>query len=201
MKIITIDREFGSGGRELGKRLSEALQIPCYDQEIIEEVAKLHNLDPAHVEHISESDVRKVYPATIGRRFYVSAKPAKDSFQILASERDVINTLARQGDCVIVGRGADLILQEFNPFNMFIYADQESKLKRCIERTKGDEREIDIQRQMKRIDPDRAAFRELLTDSKWGQKESYHLCVNTSGKTIKSLIPAIKAYVDCWFSI
>ena len=71
---------------------------------------------------------------------------------------------------------------------------------RCMERTKGDEREADILRQMKRIDRDHAAFRELLTDGKWGQKESYHLCVNTSGKSIKLLIPAIKAYAECWFA-
>lgn len=56
MAIITVEREFGSGGRELGKRLADALEIPCYDQEIINEVAKQKGLDPAHVERISEAD-------------------------------------------------------------------------------------------------------------------------------------------------
>ena len=69
--IITIGREFGSGGRELGKRLADALHISCYDQEIVDEVAKLHGLDPGHVERISEADIRAAYSITIGRRFSV----------------------------------------------------------------------------------------------------------------------------------
>ncbi len=69
MRIITIGREFGSGGRELGKRLADLLGIPCYDKEIISEVAKIHDISPEQVEHITTSDIRRVYPTTIGGRF------------------------------------------------------------------------------------------------------------------------------------
>ena len=199
MRIITIDREFGSGGRELGKRLADALQIPCYDQEIIEGVAKLHGLEPEHVEHISEADVRTVYPMTIGKRFMMYPTKTKDSIQVLVSQQNVIRTLAADGDCVIVGRCADVILRDLNPMNLFVYGSQESRLLRCMQRIKEKENERDILHMMRKIDRDRAACRELLTDSKWGQKETYHLCINTSDKTIKQLIPALVSYVDCWF--
>lgn len=199
MKIITIDREFGSGGRELGKRLADALGISCYDQEIIEEVAKLHGLDPAHVERISEADINTVYPMTIGRRFYNPHISVKDDIKILVSQQEVMKSLAMRGDCVIVGRCADVILREDSPMNLFVYANQQSRLKRCLERAREGENEQMILRQMRRIDRDRAQFRELLADSAWGKPSTYHLCINTSDREIKSLIPAIAEYTKCWF--
>lgn len=199
MRIITIDREFGSGGRELGKRLADALDIPCYDQEIIEEVAKLHGINPTEVERISESDVRTVYPMTIGRRFYSPHISIKEDIKILVSQQEVMKSLAMRGDCVFVGRCADVILREDSPMNLFVYADQQSRLRRCLKRAREDENEQMILRQMRRIDRDRAQFRELLTDSAWGKTGTYHLCINTSDRDIKPLIPAIAEYTKCWF--
>lgn len=198
--IITVGREFGSGGRELGKRLADALHISCYDQEIVDEVTKLHGLDPSHVERISEADIRAAYPITIGRRFSVPLIVSPDTIKVLVSQQKVIRSLASRGDCVVVGHAADVVLQEMSPMNLFVYADQESRLARCIQRASGDDNVRTILRQMERINKDRAACRELFTDSAWGKKETYHLCINTSGKEIKSLIPGIAAYVRSWFS-
>lgn len=199
MKIITIEREFGSGGRELGKRLSDELQIPCYDQEIINEVAKLQGLDPAYVKHISESDVRAVYPMTIGRRFALPPAVRTDVIQVLVSQQEVIKSFAAQEDCIVIGYCADIILHEFSPMNLFVYADKESKVNRCLGRAKTDETEQEIFWQMRRIDKERRDYRELFTDTAWGRKETYHLCVNTSGKKIKALVPALATYIQCWF--
>ena len=197
MRIITIDREFGSGGRELGKRLADRMNIPCYDQEIIEEVAKLRGLAPEHIERISEADIRMVYPQTIGHRFAAVRPVSDNSIKVAAAQKEVILRLARQCDCVLVGRGADIIPQEEKPFNIFVYADQPSKLARCLSRAANSESKI--LSQMKRIDKNRAAYRELLADTKWGYKENYHLCVNTSGREIKALIPFLAAYINGWF--
>lgn len=199
MRIITIGREFGSGGRELGKRLSDALHIPCYDREIIEEVAKMHGLDPDHVEQISETDIRTVYPMTIGRRFYVTPMINGDKVKVAVSQQEVIKKLAQQGDCVIVGRCADVILRDMHPLNLFVYADEDSKVARCLERAENGENRKMILQQMRKIDRDRTAFHELLTDKKWGEKETYHLCINTSGKEIKQLVPALAEYSHHWF--
>lgn len=160
MKIITISREFGSGGRELGKRLADVLGVPCYDHEIIDMVAEKHGFDKNYVSHISEKDIRMFYPSTIGTRF-------------------------------------------MNPLNMFVYADRPSKLQRCKDRADKNEHisEKEIFCRMKQIDKERAAYRKLFTDEKWGRKEFYHLCINTSGKKIKMLIPAVAAYVNAWFEM
>lgn len=200
-RIITISREFGSGGRELGKRLADELNIPCYDHEIIEMVAKHNNLNSKYVSQFSEKDIRIFYPSTIGNRFSMSHIASNQPMQIVLAQRNVITHLAAQGDCVIVGRCADILLKDMTPFNIFVYADSASKLERCGKRATKDENfsAKEMQRKMKKIDKERAAYRALFTEEKWGNKESYHLCINTSEKEIKNLIPAIAEYAKLWF--
>lgn len=201
MRIITISREFGSGGRELGKRLAEALGIPCYDHEIIEMVAERHGFDRDHVAHISEKDIQLFYPTTIAHRLIMPHPMAQQPVQIAVAEHEIIKELAHAGDCVIVGRCADVILKDLAPMNIFVYADTESKLARCRKKAPENEHFTDkeLQKQMKQIDRERTAYRELFTESRWGAKEAYHLCVNTSGKEIKTLIPGIAEYAKLWF--
>ncbi len=199
MRIITIGREFGSGGRELGKRLADALGVPCYDKEIIHEVASLNGLSPEYVDNISIEDIQFVYPGTIGRTFGATAYYNNSAITALASQQEVIKRLACRGDCVFVGRGADAVLEEFKPLNIFVYADKAVKLKRCIERATDGETEKEILKQMQKIDKSRAGVRNLLSDKAWGEKETYHLCVNTTGVEIKALIPGIVEYAKNWF--
>lgn len=199
--IITISREFGSGGRELGKRLSEALGIPCYDHEIIQMIAKEHGFDENFVAHLSEKSLQASYPPTIGHR--LSATPhamTKQAIKVVVEQRKIIEGFAKQGDCVIVGRCADVILADYHPLNIFVYADKAAKLQRCIDRApQGENLAVpELERKMRSIDKQRAQHRELYTTTKWGAKENYHLCVNTSGKEIKTLIPAIVQYVKAW---
>ena len=109
--------------------------------------------------------------------------------------------LAGAGDCVIVGRCADVILKEMSPMNLFVYADTASKLERCRRKAEANEHFTDkeLLKKMKQVDKDRAAYRGLFTEDKWGSKEAYHLCINTSGREIETLIPGIAAYVNIWF--
>ncbi len=200
MRVITIGREFGSGGRELGKRLADALGIPCYDKEIIDEVAKAQGLSSEEVESISLSDIRRVYPFTIGRTLTASYYYNALAIEVIAKQYEVIKSLAEQGDCVIVGRQADLILQKQSPLNLFVYADEASKLKRCLARAEQGETEKKLRKEMKRVDKERAANRKAFGGSAWGRKENYHLCVNTSGTEIKELIPSLVAFVNAWFA-
>lgn len=199
--IITVSREFGSGGRELGKRLAEALNVPCYDHEIIEMVAKHQGFDPEYVSQVSEKEIQAFYPSTIGNRFSLSHTMPNQSMQVVLAEREVIKHFAAQGDCVIVGRCADVLLREKTPLNLFVYADMASKLERCAQRATAEEHfsAKEMQKKMKKIDKERAAYRALFTEDRWGSKESYHLCINTSGMEIKHLISAIAAYATAWF--
>ena len=203
MKIITISREFGSGGRELGKRLADALGIPCYDQQIIEMIAQKKKLDEDYVAHVSEKDIRILYPSTIGKHIIAPNYMNHPSVQIVAEQKKLIEELAKQGDCVIVGRCADLILKSYQPLKIFVYADQETKISRCLDR--ADKKETlsseQLIRKMKEIDKNRTSYRAMFTDKRWGSKESYHLCINTSGKEIKKLIPGVVSYVNTWFDV
>lgn len=200
--IITISREFGSGGRELGKRLSDELHIPCYDNEIIEMVSKEHGLDKGYVAHVSESSLRAAYPLTIGRRFTVPHKAMEQSIMVAVTQQKIIQNLAQQGDCVIVGRCADSVLAHLHPFRIFVYADRASKLKRCQERAKEQEELTlaEMELRMRQIDKNRAKKHELTANIAWGAKEGYDLCINTSGREIKALIPALAEYIRRWFS-
>ncbi len=199
MRIITIGREFGSGGRELGKRLADALGIPCYDKEIIHAIAEQQNISPEQVEHITSTDIHNIYSMTIGGTLGTPIYYNRHAIDVLVEQQNVIKRLAAEGDCVIVGRQADVILRDMKPLNIFVYADKASKLKRCMERAKDGETEKGIIKRMKKVDRTRASNRRVISDKAWGKRETYHLCINTSGREIKELVPALAQYVNAWF--
>ena len=200
MRIITISREFGSGGREFGKRLADALGMPCYDQQIIEMVAEKEALDKTYVENRSES-IRMFYPTTIAMGFKRYGYAVVPNTRIMASEQELVEKLAAEGDCVIVGRAADIVLEKERPFRIFVCADDRSKLERCRAMAVGGEKlsDKDILRKCREIDKRRAAYRKAFTDKAWGNAAAYELCVNTSGREIKSLIPAVVSYINDWY--
>ena len=177
-RIITISREFGSGGRELGKRLAEALHIPCYDHEIIEMIAKENGFNEDYVAHVSEKSIEAAYPLTIGHRFGVPPFQIMDQpIRVAVTQRKILENFAKSGDCVIVGRGADVILKDYKPLNIFVYADKDSKVERCQRRAPAGENltATEIEKRMKQIDRNRAQHHQMYSDSKWGAKESYDL--------------------------
>ena len=202
--IITISREFGSGGRELGKRLSDVLEIPCYDKEIIQMIAEKQDFDEQYISHMSERNLQTIYPLTVGRRFTMTQHPiTKQAVTIANEQQKIIENFAKQEDCIIIGRCADIILKDYFPFNIFVYADMKTKLKRCMERAeKGENLTIaELKHKIREIDRERAKYREFYTTAKWGASENYHLCVNTSGLEIKKIIPTLAEYVRLWFEI
>ena len=112
------------------------------------------------------------------------------------------NALAAHGDCLIVGRNADLILAEHRPLKLFVYADLESRLRRCRERSSDDERFTlrELERKLRQVDQHRARHHAMLSDLPWGSQEGYHLCVNTTGLSLKTLAPLVAEYARSWFS-
>ncbi len=199
MRVITIGREFGSGGRELGKRLAAALGVPCYDKEIIAEVAKAEGISPAQAAAMGEANAGYVYPTTAGRSFLSSAYLNNAAIQMLGAQQEAVKTLAAQGDCVIVGRFADVALCERGSLNIFVYAEEGAKLARCLARAGEGEDEKTLRREMKRIDRVRARNYKLLSGRRWGDKSAYHLCVNTTNAEIERLAHALAEYARAWF--
>lgn len=200
MKIITISREFGSGGRELGKRLAESLGFYYYDREIITEIAKETELDEGYVSKVFEKGV-STFTLHFGTSFSGLSVINQTPIDILIAQQKIIKTLAKKGNCVIVGRSANAILNEYHPFNIFAYADMDYKIDRCQSIGSGTENfsRKEILKHIKQIDNGRAKTHELFSPIKWGQKEGYNLCVNTTNVVIKDIIPAVSALADAWF--
>ena len=197
-KIITIGREFGSGGRELGRRLSERLGIAYYDHEIIAEIAKRTALSEAYVKQITENRPITSFPIHFGGRFCALPDPLmQQSISIYSEQHKLLCELAEKSDCIIVGRCADHVLRDRNPFRIFVYADVQSRLKRCMERKTDDETlsEQDIKRKIAEIDRNRSRYYAFFSGQKWCARENYDLLINTSGRNIKKQAAALYEYL------
>lgn len=202
MKIITISREFGSGGRELGKRISDILGYDYYDREIISAIAEKSGFDENYIKEMTEKKLRVNIPISYGRTMYYEPYINTNAEKILAAQSSTIRDIAEQGrDCVIIGRGADVILSRYNTVNIFVYADMEYRVKRCLEYSENekDMTEKKIIKKIKEIDSARASFHSFLSEGKWGRKENYNLCINTTGLQIKNLAPIIAEYAEIMF--
>lgn len=202
MRIITISREFGSGGRELGKRLADMLGFDYYDKEILAAIAQGQGLDETYVEKALDQQAWQTVPLTFRRSFSGITGPQSTQIHLLLEQKRVIERIAHTGkDCVIVGRNADVILQKEHPFNIFVCADMETKVRRCMERAANEENlsNKEILQNIRRIDKNRAKTREILSGSKWGERGTYHLTVNTTDWNIKELTPAVADFALRWF--
>ena len=194
-RIITIGREFGSGGRELGKRLAELLGIAYYDKEIIEEISKRTQLAESYVQGIVEHRAGVFFPITIGRSFHSAGSDylMKQVASVYAEQTNVLREMAERSDCVIVGRCADHILKDYDPMRIFVYADANSKLLRCREKADENEHLSDAQlrKKMRTVDKNRAKYYHYYTEKEWGHRANYDLCVNTSSVSIKIVAEAL----------
>lgn len=192
-KIITIGREFGSGGRELGKRLAEYLGYAYYDREIITEIAKNTELSEQYVQQIMEKNPHGAYPITVAQTFsFVDMYAMRQTQEIFSEQEKVLKQMATKSNCVIVGRCADYILKEYKPFKIFVYSNKKSKIERCMNKRIKDGEEITekkIKKFLKNIDKGRARFYSLQTGQKWGDKLNYDMCINTSNVVIKDIVP------------
>ena len=201
MRIVTISREFGSGGRELGKRLADLLGFDYYDREIIASIAQARGLDENYVEKTLETGIWQRLPLTFHNSFG-SGMMQSAQLGLLQEQTRVVEEIAKNGkDCVIVGRNADVLLADYKPFTVFVCADTDAKVRRCIERAPENEglSRKEIEQNIRRIDKNRSQAYEMITGRKWGQADSYHITVNTSSWTIKEIAPAVAAFARRWF--
>ncbi len=203
MNIVTISREFGSGGREIGKKIADILGYDYYDREIIAEIAKRHDVDENYVDYALNNHAWQTYSLSFHHSFvspiYIQSPDAK----LLHEQRKIIEEIAAAGkNCVIVGRNADVLLRDKNPLDIFICADMESKIKRCQERADKNEQLSykEIKRMIKRIDKNRARTRYIIADGEWGHRKSYDLIVNTTDWDLDKLSVSLAEFVKSYFS-
>lgn len=202
MKIITISREFGSGGRELGKRLADIMGFDYYDSEILYAVSKNSGLDAHYIANKLDGHGWQDFPVTFCKTINSTNYMQSSKVSLLIHQKKVIEEIALLGkDCIIVGRNADVILEKYDPFHIFVCADTDAKVKRCMKRAQQGEilTEKELVRKMKQIDKMRSQTREIFSGLPWGQKGAYHLIVNTSSWDMKDLAPAVADFACNWF--
>lgn len=182
--IITIARQYGSGGREIGERVAELLGISKYDKEFVTMAAEKENaLDPHALEKVDERATSSLlYTLAMGSNMFHSphispALPLND--RLFAIQCSIIRSLAEEKSCVMIGRCADYVLRE-NPdrLSVFIYADIDARKKRVAERHGVKESEaLDI---INKTDRRRASYYNFYTGNKWGKYDNYHIAINST---------------------
>jgi len=195
-KIITISREFASGGREVGKRLADEMQLNYYDKEIIMEIAKETGMNEHYIERISEKGIHP-YHFQFSRSFSLYPNMQDNQTQILVAGQKIIKQIAEKGNCIIVGRGANVILSNYATMDIFVYSNMESKITRCRNKRKDENiSDKELEKKIKQIDKSRKEYHKIISNLEWGDKNNYDLCINTSNIESKKIIPSLAKYIE-----
>ena len=185
-KIITIGRQFGSGGHALGEMLAKELNIPIYDKELVELAAKKSDISLEAVKEIDERATNSLLYSVVMGNWGTSGHnvplyyemPLND--KLFIAQAKIIKELADQGDCIVVGRCADYVLEEteHDVLSVFVYANMEDKIKYSVEHL--DVRKEKAKDTIQKKDKQRRTYYDYYTNKKWGDLSSYDLCINLS---------------------
>ena len=191
-RVITVSREFGSGGRELGVKLAEIFGIPFYDKELISMAGDDINIAEEafrrYDEHIEVDDAldRQLHHAFSE----IYTVPMSD--QIFVAQSNVIRRLASHGPCVIVGRCADMILED--SIDLFIYAKMKDRVERMMRLEPGSD-EKEMEQRIREVDRKRKDYYQYYTGNTWGRAQNYHLCLNSGLVGVEGCIRAVVSYL------
>lgn len=172
LPIITISRQFGSGGREIGQKLAAELGIPCYDKELINMAAKDSGLS---ADFIKKTEQMKATSFLYG--LYMGAQSLPMNDQVFLIQSRIIKEIAEKGPCVVVGRCADYVLRDFpRVMNVFVHAPMEYRVARA--RDDYGKEAHNMEDMVRKRDKQRANFYNYFTQKKWGYAENYHMSVS-----------------------
>lgn len=180
-RILTLERQYASGGRAVGKAVADALGVPCFNREILEYAAERSGQTPEHLERLEEtantgliSSLQAAY-ARLARGERAALPPEG---ALLLAEAEVIRELADEGPCVLIGRSAGCILRDrTDVLRAFLYADEEARIRRAVDEYGHDENEAPTV--LRYFDRRRANFYNANYSLKWEDKAGYHLCLDT----------------------
>lgn len=188
IRIITISREFGSGGRTIGREVAEKLGIPCYDRELIEKIAQETGYAQDFIEEQGEyaSNTSGFAYTFLGR----GPDGLSNADRIWFAQKKVIEELAAQGPCVIIGRCADYVLRDREDcMNVFIYADKSFRAERIV--NQYGESCVAPEKRLADKDKKRKLNYKYLTDREWGKRQNYHLCIDSGFVGIENAVDLI----------
>lgn len=197
--IVALERQYGSGGREIGKKLAQTLDIPFYDQELLALAAKKSGMSEEYFQNVDETSTNSFLYSLMSGAYMAgnpmdptNAMPVNDKLFLL--ESNLIREIAQKGSCVIIGRCADYILQEDpDMISVFVHADLEDRKRRAIEEY-GEDAER-IEEILKRQDKRRVSYYNFYTTQKWGQARNYDLCFN-SGIGMEQSVALIQYWIE-----
>ena len=187
-RIITISREFGSGGRTIGKMVAQELGIPCYDSELLEKIAKESGFDENYIKEAGEY----APGGFLSSAFSHHPSGPNNADYLWNIQFRIITHLAENGPCVIGGRCADYILRDkADCLRVFIHADMDFRAERIVQ-VYG-ESEQSPQQRLKDKDKRRAAYHRFYTDMKWGYSQNYDITLNSGSLGIAKCVQIIKS--------
>lgn len=198
--IITISRQYGSGGRKIGQQLAQELNIPFYDKEIIDLAAKESGLAADFIrgqeQQLTQSLLFSIVTNFTSNGGAFNPNMLSLSDQVYLAEAKAIRSLADKGSCVMVGRCADWVLEkDYDVLRVFVCAPIEARCKRAVEEY-GDSAE-NIQKTVLSIDKQRARYCQHYCDKDWDDAENYDLCLNSGTLSLEKCVAIIKdAYGD-----
>lgn len=181
--VVTIGREYGSGGRVIGQSLAKKLDIPFYDNELIDRAAQKSGLSSEMLKDVDEQPVN-VFLQTCTTMVFAGARfsmPTEASIndKLFFAQSEVIRELAAQGPCVIVGRCADYVLRDdANTLNIFIHADLSYRIERAVN-VYGIARNR-AKNVVSRMDRKRSSYYNYYTNKSWSDARSYDLCIDST---------------------
>ena len=194
--IITISRQYGSGGRFVGKKLAEKLGIPFYDNELISMAAKESGFAESLFENAEKNTTYSLlyslsmFGSNTGGMYGL---PLSDKVFLIQS--DIIKKVADKGPCVIVGRCADYVLRERSDvIHFFFYSDIENRIERGVKYYDLDEKKA--KEIIEKTDKKRAAYYNYYTGERWGEIKNYHLSLNTDSIGIDACVDVLAKYVE-----
>ena len=194
--VITISREFGAGGTEIGRRVAALLEIPFYDNEIIDLASKESHFDPKLFRKVEETTATNSFLYAINRLGAGSAYSMPISDQLYSVQSSIIRTIADETPAVIVGRCADDVLANYTTtVNVFIQAGIEARVARTMERLTLTESRA--RAYVRQIDKSRAAYHNFYSDRTWGRRENYDLIINSDNLDFNVAAVMIRNYVLC----
>lgn len=199
--IITIGRQFGSGGREIGQKLAENFGIKYYDKELLSRAAKesgfCEEMIQNHDERPTNSFLYNLVMDTYSFGYNSSFVDMPISHKVFLAQFDTIKKIASEGPCVIVGRCADYALQDYqNCLNIFIHSDEKFKVKYIMNRFDDittEQKAIDM---MNKKDKQRQSYYNYYTSKKWGRADNYDLSINSSILGIDGTVKLITQFVE-----
>lgn len=190
--VVTISREYGSGGHEIGEKLAKELGIPFYDKELLKLAAEKSGIKEAVLKEADEAVSNPLFAP-----YYQAGRdPGTLNDRLFKMESDIIQEKANQESCIIIGRCGNYVLSEQpNSLHVFIYANPSKRIERIMSRHNIDNREI-AAKLVKKTDKRRASYYQFYTDLKWGRSKGHDLLIDSGKLGIDNTVALLKYVVE-----